>query len=72
MGTGVVTLRIKRQEREANLSPPSSANTKNGGATASLSLRLHGVVLNYLRPWINLIYFNTSYSRRDIAHFSGL
>jgi hypothetical protein len=43
---GAVSLEVKRQGREADHSPPSSAEVKNGGAIPPLPLRLHGVVLN--------------------------
>jgi hypothetical protein len=36
----------KRPEREADDSPPSSSEIKNGGAVPPLPIRLHGVVLN--------------------------
>jgi hypothetical protein len=32
MGTGAVSARLKQQGREADYSPPSSAEVKNGGA----------------------------------------
>jgi hypothetical protein len=41
MGTGVTRL-----WREADHSPPSSAEVKNGGAIPPLPVRLHGVVLH--------------------------
>jgi hypothetical protein len=37
---------VKRQGREADHSPPSSYEVKNGGAIAPLPLRLRGVMLN--------------------------
>jgi hypothetical protein len=39
---------LKLLEREADHSPPSSAEVKNSGAMPSLHIRLHGVVLNSL------------------------
>jgi hypothetical protein len=56
MGTGTVFLEIKRLEREAGHSPPSSAEVKNGGAICHSPTRLHGTVLNYLRSATNLPY----------------
>jgi hypothetical protein len=43
---GVISPEIKRQELEADHSPPFSAEVKNGGAIPSLPIRLHGRVLN--------------------------
>jgi hypothetical protein len=43
---GIVSPGVKRQRREAEHSPPFSAEVKNGGAIRSLPLRVHGVVLN--------------------------
>jgi hypothetical protein len=43
MGTGDFTPRVKR---EADHSPSSSAEVKNGGAIPPLPLRLYGMVLN--------------------------
>jgi hypothetical protein len=43
---GAVPLEVKRQELEADHSPPSSAEVKNGGDIFPLSVRLHGVVPN--------------------------
>jgi hypothetical protein len=37
---------IKRQEREDNHSPPSSAEVKNCGAIPPLPINLHNIVLN--------------------------
>jgi hypothetical protein len=41
---GDLSLGIKRQGREADRSPPSSAEGKNGRAIHPPPLRLHGVV----------------------------
>jgi hypothetical protein len=38
---------VTRQGREADHSPPSNAEVKNGGATPPFPLCLHGIVLNY-------------------------
>jgi len=47
MGTRVLSLGIKRPGREADHSPPSSAEDKNAWSyTSSPSIRLHGVVLS--------------------------
>jgi hypothetical protein len=48
MGTATVSSRVKRQGREADHSPPSSAEVKNGGALSQFSKYLHGIVLNYV------------------------
>jgi hypothetical protein len=40
--TGVLSLGVKRMELEADYSPPSSAEIKNGGA---MPIRLHDMVL---------------------------
>jgi hypothetical protein len=37
---------VKRSGREADRSPPSSAEVKNGGGMPPFPIRLHGVVLN--------------------------
>jgi hypothetical protein len=42
---GDISPGLKRPKREADHSPPSSAEVKNGGATPPLP-RSHGVVLN--------------------------
>jgi hypothetical protein len=47
MGTRVLSLRVKRPGREADHSPPSSAEVKNAWSyTFTPPLRLHGVVLS--------------------------
>jgi hypothetical protein len=47
MGTGVSFLGLKRPEREADRSPPSSADVKNAWRyTSTLPMRLHGVMLS--------------------------
>jgi hypothetical protein len=47
MGTGALFLGVKRPGREADHSPPSSAEVKNGWSyTSTPPIRLHGVVLN--------------------------
>jgi hypothetical protein len=38
--------RLKQQRREADRSPPSSAEIKNGGAIPPLPICVHGIVLN--------------------------
>jgi hypothetical protein len=44
---GDLTVGVKRPGREADLSPPSSADVKNGWHyTSTLSIRLHGMVLS--------------------------
>jgi hypothetical protein len=40
---------VKRHGREANHSPPSSAEVKNGGAILPLPLRLHYIFYLYLK-----------------------
>jgi hypothetical protein len=44
--TGPVSPGETHPEREADHSPPSSAEIKNGGAIPPLPIRLHGLVLN--------------------------
>jgi hypothetical protein len=52
---GTVSVEVKRQGREANLSPPSSTNFNNGGDIyVHFPIRLHGVVLNSLSSGINV------------------
>jgi hypothetical protein len=46
MGIRALSLGIKWQGREADHSPPSSAQVKNGGDVSLLSTRLYGVVLD--------------------------
>jgi hypothetical protein len=48
MGNGVISLRVMRQRRESDHTPPSSAVVKNGRAIPSLPISLHDMVLNYL------------------------
>jgi hypothetical protein len=48
VGTGADFPEIKRPGREADHSPPSSAEVKNGGAIPPLPMRVHGRVLNHL------------------------
>jgi hypothetical protein len=45
--TGALSLGVKRPERKADHSPPSSAEVKNAwNYTSTLPIRLHGVVLS--------------------------
>jgi hypothetical protein len=47
MGTGDLSPGIKRPEREADHSSPSSAEVKNASSyTSTTPIRLHGVVLS--------------------------
>jgi hypothetical protein len=43
---GALSPGVKRPGREADHSPPSSAEVKNGGAIPPLPIHLHGMVLN--------------------------
>jgi hypothetical protein len=43
---GAFSQEINRPEREADHSPPSRAEVKNGGATPTLPIHLQGTVLN--------------------------
>jgi hypothetical protein len=43
---GAVSLGVKGQGREADHTPPSSAEVKNGGVIPPLPISLHGSVLN--------------------------
>jgi hypothetical protein len=43
---GILPRGVKRLDREADRSPPSNAEVKNGGAMLPLLIDLHGVVLN--------------------------
>jgi hypothetical protein len=45
---GAISQGVKRPGRQADHSPPSSAEVKNGGAIPPLPPCLHGIVLNYL------------------------
>jgi hypothetical protein len=45
-GLGAVSLKVKWQKREADHSPPSRTEVKNGGAIPPLPICLHGVMLN--------------------------
>jgi hypothetical protein len=44
---GIVSPGLKRQRREADHSPPSSADIMNCGAILHSPIRLHGVLLDY-------------------------
>jgi hypothetical protein len=45
--TGALSLGVKRPGREADNSPPSSAEVKNGWSyTSTPPIRIHGVVLS--------------------------
>jgi hypothetical protein len=46
IGTGALSLRVKRPGREADHSPPSSAEVKNAWSYTSTPICLHGVVLS--------------------------
>jgi hypothetical protein len=47
MGRGALSLKVERPEREADHSPPCSAEVKNAWHyTSTLPTRLHGVVLS--------------------------
>jgi hypothetical protein len=50
---------VKRPGRGADHSPPSpsSAQVKNGGAIPPLPIRLHGLVLNYLKYRDNFTFY---------------
>jgi hypothetical protein len=45
MGTGDVSLGLKCHRHEADHSPPSSAEVKNGRAIRLLTIRFHAVVV---------------------------
>jgi hypothetical protein len=47
-GTGAPSPGVKRPEREADHSPASSADVKNGGAIPPLPTYIHAVGLNFL------------------------
>jgi hypothetical protein len=48
MGTGGLSLEVKRPGHETDNSPPSSAEVKNAwGHTSTTPIRLHGVVFSY-------------------------
>jgi hypothetical protein len=51
---GALSPEVKRPGREANHSPPSSAEVKHGGPVPPSPLLPHDVVLNKLSPGINL------------------
>jgi hypothetical protein len=46
MGAGALSPEVKQPGREANHSPPSDSEVKNGGAVPPLPERLHGAMLN--------------------------
>jgi hypothetical protein len=46
-----------QQGHEADHSPPSSAEVKNGGATPPLPICHHGMVLNELIPGMTLLFY---------------
>jgi hypothetical protein len=48
MGTGALSQRVKRPGREADHTPPTSAEVKNVDLYIRSPIRLHGIVLNYL------------------------
>jgi hypothetical protein len=57
MKSGAITPEIKWPGRQADHSPPSSANVKNAWSYTSTAVTfLHGVVLNYAMD-ASLIYF---------------
>jgi hypothetical protein len=63
MGSAGSSPGLKRQESEADHSPPSSAEVKNGGdiSPPHPPTRLHGAVLNYMSRDIftfNVMLFN--------------
>jgi len=59
---GALSLGVKRQEREAGHSPPSSAEVKNAWSFNSIPLiRLHGVGQFYLA--ITFVFWFSLYSR---------
>jgi hypothetical protein len=43
---GAFSVGVKRQRREVNHSPPSSAELRNDGAIPPSPIRLNGIVLN--------------------------
>jgi hypothetical protein len=62
--TGAVSGGIKRLQREANHSPPSSADVKNAWSyTSTRPIRLHGVVLSKKkhRDYFTLLYWRKLY-----------
>jgi hypothetical protein len=52
----VLSLRIKRQQREADHTPPSNTEVKNGGAIPQLPHNLHNIVLNNFTLWTTIIF----------------
>jgi hypothetical protein len=46
--SGALSPGVKQQELEADHSPPSSVEVKEGGAIPALPICLHGIVLNKL------------------------
>jgi hypothetical protein len=53
---GALTPWLKRQGHEADRSPPSTAEVKNGGAIPPFPIYLNGVVLNKLSTGTNLYF----------------
>jgi hypothetical protein len=47
VGTGALSIGVKRPGYDADHSPPTSAEVKNSGAIPLPPIRLHGVVINY-------------------------
>jgi hypothetical protein len=56
MGTEGFSPGVKQPGREANNSPPSSTEVKNGGAIPPLPICHHGVMLNKLSTGTNVLY----------------
>jgi hypothetical protein len=46
---GEIPWGVKRPRREADHSPPSNVKIKNGEILPPLPIRLHGLVLNFIR-----------------------
>jgi hypothetical protein len=69
MGIGGCSLRVKRPECEADHSPPSSTEVKNGEANLHSLICLNGVVLNYLSTGAALRHL---YTRTSVEHEYGM
>jgi hypothetical protein len=67
VGTGAVSPEVKRPGCEADQSPPSSADVKNGGP---IHPRLHGMVLSYLNTGTNFPFLPFMFYAMNIEQYS--
>jgi hypothetical protein len=64
---GALSLGLKRPVREADHSPPSSAEVNNAWSyTSTPPIRLHGVVLIYISEWYNITSLWSQYAGSEL------